>query len=73
MVTRVLGLDVDGCQDNGPFLGLLKARCHIVLGIPKGTIILTTTHVGFMEHAKCTYEVNGKYCLEKCPLQDLEE
>ena len=36
---------VGGCQNYGPFLGTLKIRCRIMLGIQKGTIILTTTHV----------------------------
>ena len=34
-----------GCQNYGPFLGTLNIRCRIILGIPKGTIILTTTHL----------------------------
>ena len=28
-----------------PFLGTLKIRCRIIIGIKKGTIILTTTHM----------------------------
>ena len=36
---------VGGCQNYGPFLGTLNIRCQIILGIQKGTIILTTTHV----------------------------
>ncbi len=33
-----------GCQNNyGPFLGTLNSRCRIIVGIQKGTIILTTT------------------------------
>ena len=35
-----------GCQDYGPFLGALNTRCRIIIRIPKGTIILTTTRVG---------------------------
>ena len=27
-----------------PFLGTLNIRCRIIIGIQKGTIILTTTH-----------------------------
>ena len=34
-----------GCQNYGPFLGTLNIRCRIIMGIQKGTIILTTTHV----------------------------
>ena len=32
-----------GCQNYGPFLGTLNIRCRIIIGIQKGTIILTTT------------------------------
>ena len=34
-----------GCQNYRPFLGALNARCRIIIGIQKGTIILTTTHM----------------------------
>ena len=33
------------CQNDGPFLGTLNIRCRIILGIRKGTIILTTTQM----------------------------
>ena len=33
-----------GCQNDGPFLGTLNIRCHIIIGLQKGLIILTTTH-----------------------------
>ena len=36
---------VGGCQNYGSFLGTLNNRCRITIGTPKGTIILTTTHV----------------------------
>ena len=36
-----------GCQNYGPFLGTLNIRCRTIMGTQKGTIILTTTHVGF--------------------------
>ena len=39
-----------GCQNYGPFLGTLNIRCRILLGIQKGTVILTTIHVGL--HAR---------------------
>ena len=32
-----------GCQNYDPFLGTLNIRCHVIMGIQKGTIILTTT------------------------------
>ena len=38
-----------GCQNYGSFLGTLNIRCHIIRGTQKGTIILTTTHIGRME------------------------
>ena len=28
-----------------PFWGILNLRCRIIIGIQKGTIILTTTHI----------------------------
>ena len=34
-----------GCQNSGPFLGTLNIRCRIIIGIQKGTIIVTTTHI----------------------------
>ena len=35
-----------GCQNYGPLLGILNIKCRIIIGIPKGTIILTsTTHM----------------------------
>ena len=34
-----------GRQNYGPFLGTLNIRCRIIIGDPKGTIILTTTHI----------------------------
>ena len=39
-----------GCQNYGPFLGILNIRCRIIIGIQKGTIILTTTHMEIMEN-----------------------
>ena len=34
-----------GCQNYGPSLGNLNIRCRIIVGMQKGTIILTTTHI----------------------------
>ena len=34
-----------GCQNYAPLLGSLNNRCHIIIGTPKGTITLTTTHI----------------------------
>ena len=36
-----------GCQNYGPFLGALNNKCRIIIGIQKGTIVLTTTHILF--------------------------
>ena len=38
-------IHMGGCQNSGPFLGSLNIRCRITIGIQKGTIILTTTHM----------------------------
>ena len=37
--------DMGDCRNYGPFLGTLNTRCRIIIGIQKGTIILTTTHI----------------------------
>ena len=34
-----------GCLNYGPLLGTVNIRCRIMIGTPKGTIILTTTHI----------------------------
>ena len=34
-----------GCQNYDPFSGPLNIRCHIIIGIQKGTIILTATQM----------------------------
>ena len=36
---------VGGCQNYGRFLGTLNIRGRIIIGIQKGTISLTTTHI----------------------------
>ena len=36
-----------GCQNYGPFLGTPNIRGRIIVGIQKGTIILTTNHIAF--------------------------
>ena len=50
----------------GPFVGTLNIRCRIIVGIQKGTIILTTTHMyhwlkslkgDYMEHYMGIYRV----------------
>ena len=36
-----------GYQKYGPFLGTLNIRCRTRIETQKGTIILTSTHIGF--------------------------
>ena len=40
-----------GCQNYGPFLGTLNIRCRIIIGTQKGTIILTTAHMGALKNS----------------------
>ena len=40
-------LHVGGCQNHGPFLGTQNIRCRIMIGMQKGTIILTTSYVRY--------------------------
>ena len=40
------GIYVGGCQNYGPFWGTLNIRRRTILGTQKGTIILTTIHMG---------------------------
>ena len=47
MESTILG-NMGGCQNCGPFLGTPNIRCRSIIGIPKGTIILTTTSIGTM-------------------------
>ena len=42
----LLTLDIGSCQNYGPFLGTLNIRCRIIVRTQKGTLILTTTHIG---------------------------
>ena len=42
-----------GYQNYGPFLGTLNIRGRIIIGIQKGTIILTTNHM----HLKPSYSL----------------
>ena len=45
------------CQNYGPFLGTLNNRCHIIIRTQKGTIILTTTHIGSCSLLGCGFGV----------------
>ena len=42
-----------GCQNYGPFLGPYYSTAPNIYGTPKGTIILTTTHILLHEHTCC--------------------
>ena len=37
------------------FLGTLNIRCRTIMGIQKGTMIFTTTHIGIMEKESANY------------------
>ena len=37
---------IGGCQNYGPLFGPLNTRCRNILSTEKGTISLTTTHMG---------------------------
>ena len=47
-----------GCQNYGPFLGTLNIRCRSIIGIQKGTVILTTTQMGGFGELGCLFAVN---------------
>ena len=44
METTIMGY-MGGCQTYDPFLDTLNTRCGTIIGIQKGTIMLTTTDV----------------------------
>ena len=41
-----------GCQNYGPFWGTLNIRCRVIIRTPKGTRILTITHIYYL-YPKC--------------------
>ena len=45
MQDLIVHIHMGGCQNYGPFWDTLNIRCRIIMGTPKGTIILTTTHI----------------------------
>ena len=53
-----------GCQNYGPLLGTLNIRGRIIIGIQKGTIILTTTRVRVVERQ---LRLNGVAAVSECP------
>ena len=50
LVMQVL-IHMGGCQNYGPSLGPLNTRCRII-STQKGTIVLTTTHIGIQSLPK---------------------
>ena len=42
---RARKVHMGGCQNYDPFWGALNIRCRSIMGIQKGTIILTATYV----------------------------
>ena len=56
-IEGALILHKGGCQNHGPFLGTVNIRCHVIIGTPKGTIILSTTQ-GL--HVDCFDDWNAK-------------
>ena len=61
---------MDGCRNQGPFLGTLYIRCRCIIGIQKGTIILTTYFIIWNEYLSTTGRsprVPGEVGLAKFP------
>ena len=54
-----------GCQNYGPFLGTLNIRGRIIVGIQKGTIILTTNHI---ENCIKTANISGSGAIRKAAI-----
>ena len=50
-----------GCQNYGPFLGTLNIRCRSIIGIQKGAIIFTTTHMSYSLNS-----LKGVACIWDC-------
>ena len=46
-LSKTVLMHMGGCQNHGPFLSTLNIRYRIIIGIQKGTIILTTTHIRY--------------------------
>ena len=50
-----------GCHNYGPLFGTLNIRCRSIIGIHKGTIVLTTTHMSRLkkrfEYGQSVYEL----------------
>ena len=55
-----------GGQNYDPFWGTLNIRCRSIIGIQKGTIILTTTHIG--DYIGEYYSYRGITCVFDSPV-----
>ena len=62
---RLRDLDLGGCQKYVPFLGTLNFGCRIIIGIQKGTIILTTNHLCFGPTGEAAVERRGESFLHQ--------
>ena len=49
------------CENYDPFLGTLNIWCRIIIGIQKGTIILTTTHTLALAYSNWRFVGNTEY------------
>ena len=67
-----------GCQDYGPFLDPYYNTAPNIWGTHKGTIILTTTHIGYRDYQKggCFEQAQagtlGICCNPHFPLNELK-
>ena len=48
-----MDIQIGGCQNDEPVLGTLNIRCRIILGLQKGTIVLTTTQMTIIWNMTC--------------------
>ena len=49
------------CQNYGPCLGTLNTRCRTIVRTQKGTLILTTTHMGMLRIDICKHTQSHAY------------
>ena len=52
-----------GCQNHNPFWGTLNIRCRSIIRIQRGTIILTTTHMGLDGSQAASYDAEDSNVL----------
>ena len=61
-----------GCQNHGPLLSTLDIRCRTIIGTQKGTIILTTTLIGFRVYRAYGFRVAVLGRLHGSPAKSLD-